>query len=77
MALGFYYSSPFQHGGTPTPISAADRDKYAKQGVEAINQLLDSMDIKAIVDGLKWHRQWIGDEVLAKCGVILNFALTR
>lgn len=77
MALGFYYSSPFQHGGIPKAITAAERNQYAKEGVNAINQMVDSMNIKAIVDGLKWHRRWIADEVLSKYGDLLNFAPAR
>jgi creatinine amidohydrolase len=73
MALGFYYSSPFQHGGIPKSMTAAERDKIAKEGVKAIDELIDSMDVKAIIDGLKWHRQWIKDNVLPKYGNLLDF----
>ena len=73
MALGFYYLSPLQHGGIPKPITAAERAQFAEEGAKYIDQFVDSMDIKAIADGLKWHRKWINDNILPKYGDLLDF----
>lgn len=72
-AIGFYYPTPFAHGGIPKSITAAERDQYAKDGIVYIDQMVEAMDAKGIVDGLKSQRQWIIDEILPKYDDLLNF----
>ena len=76
-AIGFYYPTPFAHGGIPKSITAADRDRYAKEGVEYIDELVEAMDMNSIVNGLKAQRQWIVDEILPKYDDLLNFKPTH
>ena len=76
-AIGFYYPTPFAHGGIPKSITAAERDQYAKEGIKYIDQLVEAMDMKSIVDGLKAQRQWIIDEILPKYDDLLNFTPTQ
>jgi creatinine amidohydrolase len=63
-ATQWYYESPYDHGGVPQNITAADREKWAKEGVEAIDKIINAMDLELIVKSLKAHQKYIQDMVV-------------
>ena len=79
-AIGFYYPTPFAHGGIPKSITASQREQYAEEGTKYINNLVEAMDMNAIVNSLKSQQKWIIDELLPRYGDLLpeqNFTPTQ
>ena len=68
----WYYDSQFDHFGVPESITATEREQLAKQGVEAIDKLIEAMDINSIVNDLKEHQKYI-EETSKKYGDLLDF----
>ena len=71
-ASQWYYNSPYDHGGIPESITAAEREQWAKEGVVAIQQIVDAMNIEEIVKNLKEHQKYI-EKTVEKYGDLLDF----
>lgn len=71
-SVQWYYNSPYDHGGVPKSITAAERDQWAKEGVEIIDKIIDNLDINTIVSNLKDHQKYI-QETVKKYGDLLKF----
>lgn len=52
-AIGYYFDKPSDHMYTPLLKTAEERAAYAKSGVEAINEIVSSLDMRHIVESLK------------------------
>ncbi len=62
-ATQWYYNSQFDHGGVPQNITTEERDQWAKEGEEIIDQIVESMDMDKIIQSLKTHQDYIQDMV--------------
>jgi creatinine amidohydrolase len=62
-ATQWYFSSQFDHGGVPKSITAAEREQWAKEGVEAIEKIVDGMGMDEIIISLRRHQKYIEDMV--------------
>ena len=71
-AVAWYYNSPHDHGGFPTPVvtTVEERDRLARIGVAYINEVVDKMDAPGIVKALRDHQKYI-DDVSKKYGDLL------
>lgn len=68
----FYYDSQFDHGGVPQSITAAQREQWGKEGAEAIDKIVEAMDMNSIVNALKNHQKHT-EEIGKKYGSLLDF----
>ena len=69
-AVQWYYNSPYDHGGVPESITAEEREQWAKEGVETIDNIIKAMDVQEIISNLKEHQKYI-DEMVKKYGKLL------
>lgn len=65
-AIGYYFNEASTHMTTPQLKTSNDREKYAESGVEALNELIDKMNIPRIADTLKQVDDYTQNESLKK-----------
>lgn len=72
-AVGYYFGKHSDHMPTPKLESAEQRKAYADAGEKIIDQLVDSINIKQVVDRLAELDRFNQEEVLPKYGDWLKF----
>jgi creatinine amidohydrolase len=70
-AIGSYFNEPSDHMATPLLSTALDREERAAAGVQAINELVEALDMPAIVETLRQADVYTKDTIIPKYGQIL------
>jgi creatinine amidohydrolase len=70
-AVGSFFNEPSDHMATPLLRTPEERDGHATAGVQAINELIKSLDMPAIVETLRQVDVYTKDIILPKYGAHL------
>jgi creatinine amidohydrolase len=67
-AVGYYFDKPSDHMYTPLLKTTEERKEYAISGIDAINELVQKLDMKNIVQSLKRVDDYTSKNSLEKYG---------
>ena len=70
-AVGSYFDAPSDHMATPLLTTAEEREAFADRGVQAINELVQALDMPTIVETLRQVDVYTKDTILPKYGANL------
>jgi creatinine amidohydrolase len=70
-AVGSFFNEPSDHMATPLLRTTEERDGHAAAGVQAIDELIKSLDMPAIVETLRQVDVYTKDTILPKYGAHL------
>ena len=56
--VGRFYADPSEHGGWPTPVTAQQREEWAKEGLSLIDSQVAAYDLAGMLDALRQHEQF-------------------
>ncbi|MEH7239177.1 creatininase family protein [Bacillus sp. JJ1562] len=70
-AVGSYFNEPSDHMATPLLKTPEEREVFADRGVQAINELVKSLDMPTIVETLRQVDVYTKDAILPRYGAIL------
>lgn len=71
-AVGSYFYEPSDHMATPLLQTEEERELYANRGVEAIEQLVNALDMSKIVETLRQVDVYTKETILPKYGEVLG-----
>ncbi|OMF37682.1 hypothetical protein BK133_03830 [Paenibacillus sp. FSL H8-0548] len=70
-AVGSYFHEPSDHMATPLLKTPEDREGHAAAGVQAINELIQALNMPAIAESLRQVDDYTKDTILPKYGAHL------
>ncbi|KGM45385.1 creatininase family protein [Neobacillus niacini] len=70
-AVGSYFNEPSDHMVTPLLTTLEDREVFAGRGVQAINELVQALDMPAIVETLRQVDVYTKETILPRYGAYL------
>jgi len=67
--FGYYYADPADHGGVASGnLTAEQRAQFAKQGIAQIEETINKVDIKQILQALRDHNEFVRKSLVPKYG---------
>jgi hypothetical protein len=67
--FGYYYADAVDHGGVAAgSLTAEQRAQFAKQGVTQIEETINKVDIKQILQALRDHNEFVRTKMVPKYG---------
>ncbi|MEH7276257.1 creatininase family protein [Neobacillus vireti] len=70
-AVGSYFNEPSDHMATPLLTTQEEREEFADRGVQAINELVQALDMPAIVETLRLADVYTKETILPRYGAYL------
>lgn len=67
-AIGYYFDKPSDHMYTPLLKTSEERKNYATSGIRAINEIVEKLDIKSVVQSLREVGEFTKKNSLEKYG---------